>query len=821
MDDSFPLALQEGTILAGQYIIQKTLGQGGFGITYMAIDHKSGGRVAVKEFFPDTLATRTQNTVSSYPGERTDSFLYGKQCFLQEAETLAQFIGSENIVRIHSYFEENGTAYFVMDFVEGVSFDEYIRQKGGKIPYEDAERVLLPVMDALALVHSKGIVHRDVTPDNIYITQEGTVKLLDFGAARYSLGDKSRSLDVVLKHGFAPKEQYTRHGRQGPFTDVYTVGATFYFAITGRRPPDSIDRLEEDDLIPPSSLGISVFPQKEDAILKAMSVQPGERFPTMEAFKKELMGDAPQLASELDTQAVQEVVQTQTGKYGRIKDTVTKRMKRTGWIAAGGLISLGVLMIIVIVIVFSGKRDSKETDALSYADEGQSDTLSEADKTEEMLFSGEETDSPSLEEEDTGLRHSNRGDRAEFDPSGGLPSKGSVADWVAMKATCQLPWPDASSLTEPPVNAGVYEEIRGSSIDVNNMKNESVMAYDGEQFYFQTPKGMSSYAQGNVTGNYAVNTLPTSISCCLGDDLIGFVYDGCLYVTEITPEGETTFKWLEFAEEEGERYWIATFYVSDSYLYVWAYDWEGAGARWDGRLCRFTFTGDETDLTAELTGCVPVTSESYVTFAGGYVYYVGQDEDGDDTVYKMPTGGDWGAPVEVGAYKTGLSLSGLDKADVAITDLLVDGNRLYVVMTIHAAEQYGDSYGYCLLDLAENNTYLTFTEIPLGEDVSYIFNTTVFNSSLYWVASLYDSGEITYAVMRMAVPGGEAPETLFSSEYGYLGGLSIADSYGDGEDMMLGVGAWAANAYSLYTYDSYEKAIGGDEPYVFTYGYEE
>jgi serine/threonine protein kinase len=207
---------------------------------------------------------------------------------LQEAETLAQFIGNENIVRVHSYFEENGTAYFVMDFIEGTSFDEYIKEHGGRVSYEEAEKILLPVMDALSAVHSKGIVHRDVTPDNIYITKDGTVKLLDFGAARYSLGDKSRSLDVVLKHGFAPKEQYTRHGKQGPFTDIYSVGATFYFAITGRRPPDSIDRLEEDELIPPSRLGVAIPPLKEQAILFAMNVQPNQRFQSMAAFRQAL-----------------------------------------------------------------------------------------------------------------------------------------------------------------------------------------------------------------------------------------------------------------------------------------------------------------------------------------------------------------------------------------------------------------------------------------------------------------------------------------------------------------------------------------------------
>ncbi len=300
MDEKFPLALPEGTILAGQYMIEKALGQGGFGITYRAVDHKTGQKVAVKEFFPDTLAYRETTTVISYPGERTENYEYGKESFLQEAQTLAEFIGNENIVRIHSYFEENGTAYFVMDYIEGKSFDEYLKEKGGRIGIEETERILLPIMDALNAVHSKGIVHRDVTPDNIYLTNDGKVKLLDFGAARYSLGDKSRSLDVILKHGFAPKEQYTRRGKQGPFTDVYSLGATFYFALTGKRPPDSVERLDEDDLIPPSSLGVEIPKQKEDAILKALSVQPQDRFQSMGEFKNAMLAGtaarAPQSA---------------------------------------------------------------------------------------------------------------------------------------------------------------------------------------------------------------------------------------------------------------------------------------------------------------------------------------------------------------------------------------------------------------------------------------------------------------------------------------------------------------------------------------------
>ena len=304
-NDKYPFALPVGTVLSGQYIIESVLGQGGFGITYQATDHQTGERVAIKEYFPDSLAGRTDKVnVTAFSDERGDSFNYGKDCFLQEAETLAEFIGNENIVRVYAYFEENGTAYFVMDFVEGMSLDRYMRSRGGRISYEEAEQILLPIMDALAAVNSKGIVHRDVTPDNIYLTVDGNVKLLDFGAARYSLGDRSKSLDVVLKHGFAPKEQYTRRGRQGAFTDVYSLGATFYYAITGRRPPDSIDRIDEDIMVPPSYLGVSITPQKEYAIMVAMSVNAPDRYQSMPEFKQALLsndGQIPQRETQSKT----------------------------------------------------------------------------------------------------------------------------------------------------------------------------------------------------------------------------------------------------------------------------------------------------------------------------------------------------------------------------------------------------------------------------------------------------------------------------------------------------------------------------------------
>lgn len=291
IDEKFPLALPSGTVLAGQYTIDEAIGQGGFGITYKATDYKTKEKVAIKEFFPDVLAYREGTSVSSYPGERTESYQYGKEAFLKEAQTLAEFIGCDNIVRIHSYFEENDTAYFAMDYVEGKSFEAYLKEQGGKISFEDAKKILVPVMDALAVVHSKGIIHRDVTPDNIFITNDGVVKLLDFGAARYSLDNKSKSYDVILKHGFAPKEQYTRRGKQGPYTDVYSLGATFYFALTGKRPPDSVDRLDDADLIPPSRLGVKITEAQEDAIFKALEVQAFERYQSMTEFKNALINE--------------------------------------------------------------------------------------------------------------------------------------------------------------------------------------------------------------------------------------------------------------------------------------------------------------------------------------------------------------------------------------------------------------------------------------------------------------------------------------------------------------------------------------------------
>ncbi len=305
----YPVALRAGTVLNHRYTVGRVLGQGGFGITYLAWDEKLEARVAVKEYMPNDISARVGTTVSVAMESRAEDFTYGEERFKEEARILAKFMGQPNIAGVTDYFDENGTSYFVMDYIEGISFKTYIANQGGKVSVQEALDVMIPVLRALTAVHAEGFIHRDVTPDNIYITKDGNVKLLDFGSARYSIGDKSKSLDVILKVGYAPKEQYIRRGRQGPYTDVYSCAACLYAAITGYLPPESLERLDQDTLTPPSQAGVEIPLYLERAILKGLAVQPEDRFQTAGEF--------------LEALESQEVVELPPGQSGREQDGQT------------------------------------------------------------------------------------------------------------------------------------------------------------------------------------------------------------------------------------------------------------------------------------------------------------------------------------------------------------------------------------------------------------------------------------------------------------------------------------------------------------------
>lgn len=350
----FPQALPQGSILDGQYIVGRVLGQGGFGITYLAWDIKSKAKVAIKEFMPQALVCRDQNqrTLHAYSGYGQQDFALGLADFLSEAKTLAKFLGHPNVVAVRTYFEENNTAYFTMEYVSGRSLKAILEQSDGTLPWEETVTILSPIMNALHAVHQAGMIHRDVTPDNIFITHDKQVKLLDFGSARYSLGDRSQSLDVVLKAGYAPVEQYARRGRQGPFTDVYALSATFYATITGYLPPESLERTDVDKLVPISARGIAIPPAVENVILKGLSISASARFASMDAFSKAL---TQAIAGNYPTEATKPAPQPVAPPVAPplpLPPSAKKEIPLSLWIALGGVMFTIFVVLMILWMVF-------------------------------------------------------------------------------------------------------------------------------------------------------------------------------------------------------------------------------------------------------------------------------------------------------------------------------------------------------------------------------------------------------------------------------------------------------------------------------------
>lgn len=287
-----PYFLPCGTVLSNRYITGRVIGEGGFGITYIGMDTTLSKRVAVKEFYPSGIASRN-SAVSKEIGvlkERQGFFHSGVERFMFEAKSVAAFSDEEGIVDVQDYFQENNTAYIVMDYLDGENLKQYMRHHGLFEP-EKLISLLMPVMRALKDMHAKGIIHRDISPDNIMYTKKGTLKLMDFGSARSYLDDE-KQIAIILKQGFAPEEQFRHDGEQGPFTDVYALCATIYTCITGKVPPLARDRVENDALIPPSKLGIKISSPHEQAILHGLAVFAKNRTPDMDALISEFTAKA-------------------------------------------------------------------------------------------------------------------------------------------------------------------------------------------------------------------------------------------------------------------------------------------------------------------------------------------------------------------------------------------------------------------------------------------------------------------------------------------------------------------------------------------------
>lgn len=281
--------LLPGSVIAGRYLIGEMLGLGGFGITYKAWDQKLGTLLAIKEYYPSGLVNRQPGDakVILAATRREREFVYGKTRFLEEARNMAKFSTHKNIVNVFDFFEANHTAYIVMEYLDGKTLSQVLQQQNVPLPYDYCVNIASSVCTALKALHAENILHRDVSPDNIMICSNGTVKLFDFGAARFSAGVENR-VTVVVKPGFAPPEQYDKVNRQDPRTDIYALGATLYYAMTGVRPEESTNRRIEDTLREPAAIDSNIPTNISNAIMRAMALEQQYRFPTVEAFQAAL-----------------------------------------------------------------------------------------------------------------------------------------------------------------------------------------------------------------------------------------------------------------------------------------------------------------------------------------------------------------------------------------------------------------------------------------------------------------------------------------------------------------------------------------------------
>lgn len=282
-----PHQLQKGTVLENRYRIEQVIGQGGFGITYSCIDDRLKLRVAVKEYYPVHFVNRnTENSDEIRPNGKKEAqyFGKGKGKYLREARILAEFNNHPGVVHVHDFFEANNTAYIVMEFLQGKTLREYMEDT--IFPAHIILGLMYPVMDTLEKLHERHIIHRDISPDNLILLDDGTIKLVDFGAARELDFDHPRSISVILKDGYSPAEQYRQSGKQGPWTDVYGICATIYSCLTGLVPENALEREYEDKMKWPLEFDIPMIPQQEDVLKKGMAVKAEDRISSMAELKE-------------------------------------------------------------------------------------------------------------------------------------------------------------------------------------------------------------------------------------------------------------------------------------------------------------------------------------------------------------------------------------------------------------------------------------------------------------------------------------------------------------------------------------------------------
>ena len=346
-DAQHPLnALPQGYRLQ-EYELVRVLGFGGFGMTYLGFDHNLDKGVAVKEFLPDDIAARTgDNSVVPKASQFRGDFEWGLERFLDEARVLARF-HHPNIIGVYRFFEAHGTAYIVMEYAEGETLSQVLRRKK-TLNEADLKAILFPILDGLELVHGADFLHRDVKPGNIIIRDEdGSPVLLDFGAARQAIGARSRSVTSIITPGYAPIEQYSSRGDQGPWTDVYALGAVCYHALTGHVPDDATDRVRNDPLTPVAERSVGQASAGFLAAIDwALKVDEGDRPQSVGAWRTALSGKTPGTAKK-----PRPVVKPAKGrppksrKRGRVDESPVRQPKKRKGVVFAAVVCVLALLV--------------------------------------------------------------------------------------------------------------------------------------------------------------------------------------------------------------------------------------------------------------------------------------------------------------------------------------------------------------------------------------------------------------------------------------------------------------------------------------------
>ena len=376
--------LPAGYVVSGKqpYVLGAALGQGGFGITYIALDMVTGERVAIKEYYPTYCSVRSNAaTVAPYTNQE-EVYVKGKERFLDEARTLNSLSDLKSIVNVLDFFEANNTAYLVMEYLEGMSLKEYAA-KNGTFPAQQFLEQIKPLMKDIHRMHERGVIHRDIAPDNIILMPDGQMKLIDFGAARSYVGDKS--MTVVVKKGFAPVEQYLSKGSTAA-SDVYALAATIYYCITGKVPPDSAERQYDSAPLPsPSSLGVDITPQQDKALFHALQIQQKERTQSMQAFLDDLSHPKP----------VYPLPVTHDVKNTYIPDNRNTAGKKRIRIGAAAAVLLAVILIALLFLLRKDPGPEEiPTEASTAAETEAATETTVADWTEDTLETTAETTAP-------------------------------------------------------------------------------------------------------------------------------------------------------------------------------------------------------------------------------------------------------------------------------------------------------------------------------------------------------------------------------------------------------------------------------------------